>query len=57
MSEPIAAAIMTVGFKTTAPNVALAQVTGENRRHYSLALMDGYLTLLYSTKERKKSLM
>ena len=54
VSEPVAEAIVTVGFKTKGADVALAQVTGENGRHFSLALVGGYLTLLYSTKVRKK---
>ena len=56
-SKPIAVALFVVGFKTSDPdgNVALAQLEGENKRHFTLALVGGYLTLFYTQKEKKIS--
>ena len=41
ITEPVAEAIVVVGFKTSEPNVALAQITGDNHRHFSVALIGG----------------
>ena len=46
-------ALFVVGFKTSQPNVALAQLEGLQRRHFTLALVGGYLTLFYTQKEKK----
>lgn len=55
MAEPIAQTILVIGFKTTKPNVALAQLEGEDYRHATLVLVDGYLTLYYSMKSKVES--
>ena len=53
-SKPIAAALFVVGFKVSEQNsdVALAQLEGEKKRHFTLALVGGYLTLFYTQKEK-----
>lgn len=51
-SEPIAQTILVIGFKTTKSDVALAQLEGENFRHATLVLVDGYITLYYSMKSK-----
>lgn len=53
LTEPVAEAVFVIGFKTREENVALAQVTGEDFRHFSVALIGGYVTLLWTTKEKK----
>jgi len=50
--EPTAEMILTVGFITAKAEVALAQLEGEDFRHITLALVDGYLTLYYSMKKK-----
>lgn len=54
-SEPIGEGIFVVGFKTTEPNVALAQLIGKDGRHLSLGLEKGYLRLYYNLKKKKTS--
>ena len=44
-TEPVSQMIFVVGFKTTQLNAALAQLEGNDYRHVTLALIDGYLTL------------
>ena len=53
-SKPIAVALFVVGFKVSEQNsdVALAQLEGEKKRHFTLALVGGYLTLFYTQKEK-----
>lgn len=51
-TEPTAEMILTVGFITTKADVALAQLEGEDYRHITIALIDGYLTLYYSMKRK-----
>ena len=53
-SKPIAAALFVVGFRVSEQNsdVALAQLEGEKKRHFTLALVGGYLTLFYTQKEK-----
>ena len=54
--EPVAHMIIVVGFHTDKPNVALAQLEGEDFRHLTLTLMDGFLTLHYSLKKKEKEI-
>ncbi|XP_066924868.1 EGF and laminin G domain-containing protein-like [Clytia hemisphaerica] len=51
-NEPISQMIIVVGFKTTQNNAALAQLEGQDYRHVTLALVDGFLTLYYSFKKK-----
>lgn len=51
-SEPVNTGIFVVGFKTTSPNVALAQLQGRDYRHFTLILEEGLLVLYYSMKQK-----
>jgi len=51
-SHPIGELIITIGFNTDQADVALAQLEGQNSRHFSLALVDGFLTLYWTQKEK-----
>ncbi|XP_012566541.2 contactin-associated protein like 5-3 [Hydra vulgaris] len=52
VNDSVATATFVIGFKTTEENVVLAQLSGRNGRHISLALSSGYLTLFYSFKNK-----
>lgn len=54
LTEPVAELLVVFGFKTSEENVALAQINGEDERHFSLSLANGYITLLYNTKVKEK---
>lgn len=51
-SKPIASGIFVFGFKTTQEQTVLGQIIGNNSRHFTLALRNGYLTLYWNLKNK-----
>ena len=56
ISEKMAQALIVVGFKTTTADAALAQLEGTFGRHFSLCLLNGYLTLFYTQKDKREGM-